>query len=100
MKKGILKNLFLTLVIAMFVVSFVSVVMSVETQETTTIKGTVININADTGKVLIKNESGDVLALTAGSEINLATYNESDKVIIAATFDGIIKSINKMDQPG
>ncbi len=106
MKKGIFKNLFLTLVVAMFVVSFASVVMSVETQESTTIKesvttikGTVISINTDTGKVLIKSESGDVLTLTAGSNIDLAMYNESDEVTVLTTYDGVIKTINKMNQP-
>ncbi len=99
MKKGIFKNLLLTLVVTMFVVSFASVVMSAETQETSTINGTVININADTGKVLIKSESGDVLTLTAESEIDLTTYKESDTVIIETTYDGVIKSINKIDQP-
>ncbi len=99
MKKGIFKNLFLTLVVAMFVASFASVVMSVETQESTTIKGTVVSINTDTGKVLVKSESGDVLTLTAGSNIDLAMYNESDEVTVLTTYDGVIKTINKMNQP-
>ena len=99
MKKGLLKNLLLMLVVAMFVVSFTGVVISEETEKTTTIEGTIININADTGKVIIERESGFVLTLTAGSKIDLATFNESDKVIIVTTYDGIIKSISKMDQP-
>ncbi|MCK4487388.1 MAG: hypothetical protein KAU38_11580 [Desulfobacterales bacterium] len=83
------------LVIALFVISFAGVAVSQEAQETMVLKGTIISISADTGKVGVQDESGKVMSLTAGSDINLETLSGGDRVSIEYSSDGVIKSITK-----
>ena len=64
------------LVIALFVISFAGVAVSQEAQETMVLKGTIISINADTGKVGVQDESGNIMTLTAGSDTDLKTLAE------------------------
>jgi ABC-type Fe3+-hydroxamate transport system substrate-binding protein len=82
------------LVIVLFMVSFAGVAVSSETpQGTMMIKGTIVDINVGSGEVTVKDETGKAVTLTAGSGIELATFNGGDKVIIEYSGDGDIKSI-------
>jgi hypothetical protein len=100
MEKAMLKKLVSILVIALFVISFAHVAVSMgkqEAQETMTIKGTIISISADTGKVGVLDESGKGYSLTAGSDIDLETFSKGDKVTIKCSSEGVIKSITKQE---
>jgi hypothetical protein len=98
MKKTNLKQLVSLLVMIMFVVSFAAVAISqMGTEEIMTINGQITSINADTGKVVTKSESGQMITLTAGSGIDLKTFSVGDKVKVECDNKGIIKSITKKD---
>ena len=84
------------LIIVLFVISFAGLAVSSETpQETVTIKGTIVEISVGSGKVTVKNETGKIVTLSAGSGIELATFSGGDQVIIEYSGDGDIKSITK-----
>ena len=91
------------LVIALFAISFAGVAVSQEAQETISreaqetmvLKGTIISINADTGKVGVQDESGNIMTLTAGSDTDLKTLSGGDRVSVEYSSDGYIKSITK-----
>ncbi|MCK4485859.1 MAG: hypothetical protein KAU38_03750 [Desulfobacterales bacterium] len=85
------------LVIALFVISFAGVAVSQEAQETMVLKGTIISINADTGKVGVQDESGNIMTLTAGSDTDLKTLSGGDRVSVEYSSDGVIKSITKQE---
>ncbi len=85
------------LVIALFVISFAGAAVSQEAQETMTLKGTVISISADTGKVGVQDESGNMTTLSAGSDTDLKTLSEGDRVSIEYSSDGVMKSITEQE---
>jgi hypothetical protein len=88
------------LVIALFVISFAGVAVSQEAQETMVLKGTIISINADTGKVGVQDESGNIMTLIAGSDTDLKTLSGGDRVSVEYSSDGYIKSITKHTKQG
>ncbi len=92
------------LVIALFVISFAGAAVSQEAQETMTLKqetmtlkGTIISISADTGKVGVQDESGNMITLSAGSDTDLKTLSEGDRVNIEYSSDGVMKSITEQE---
>jgi len=85
------------LVIALFVISFAGAAVSQEAQETMTLKGTIISIRADTGKVGVQDESGNMMTLSAGSDTDLKTLSGGDRVSIEYSSDGVIKSITEQE---
>ncbi len=84
-------------VIALFVISFASVAVSQEAQETMIVKGTIISVNADIGKIGLQDEHGNIMTLTAGSEIDLKTLSKGDRVSVEHSGDWVIKSIIKQE---
>ena len=92
-----IRKLVSMLVIALFVISFAGVAVSQEAQETMVLKGTIISINADTGKVGVQDESGNIMTLTAGSDTDLKTLSGGDRVSVEYSSDGVIKSITKQE---
>ncbi len=85
------------LVIALFVISFAGAAVSQEAQETMTLKGTIISISADTGKVGVQDESGNMMTLSAGSDTDLKTLSGGDRVSIEYSSDGVIQSITEQE---
>ena len=92
-----IKKLVPMLVIALFVISFAGVAVSEEAHETMTLKGTVISINADTGKVGVQDASGNMMTLTAGSDTDLKTLSKGDRVSVEYSTDGVIKAIAEQE---
>jgi len=92
-KKIISRKLVSVLVVALFMLSFAGAAVSQKSQGTIT--GTIIAIDADTGKVSVQDESGKIYALTAGSDVDLKTFSQGDKVNIDYSGDGVIRSITK-----
>jgi len=85
------------LVIALFAISFAGAAVSQEAQETMTLKGTIISIGADTGKVGVQDESGKMMTLTADSNTDLKALSGGDRVSVEYSSDGVIKSITEQE---
>ena len=83
------------MVIAMLVISFASIAVSQEAQETMIVKGIIISVNTDIAKVGLQDENGNIMTLTAGSEIDLKTLSKGDQVSVEHSSDWVIKSITK-----
>jgi hypothetical protein len=95
MKKAMLKSVLLVGAV-MFLVSFVSVaVASEEAEVTRIINGSIVGISADTGQIEVKDESGQVVNLKAGSEIDLGSFSKGEVVTIQASDKGIITNMSK-----
>ncbi|HIH97417.1 MAG TPA: hypothetical protein HA346_00125 [Thermoplasmata archaeon] len=90
-----MKKMVQILIIAMFMVSFTGAAFSAEKQNAIT--GTIIVIEIETGKVSVLDENNKTHSLiTAGSDINLGTFSQGDKVIVECDDGGVIKSISKV----
>jgi len=64
-------------------------------EPTVQIQGTIDQINQDTGQVGIKAASGEMIMLTASSDLDLKDFFEGDSVNVECTSDRIIQSITK-----
>lgn len=95
MKKGMLKRIISVLVIALFMVSFAGVAISKDTEEATTIKGTVVSVDAGSGAVVVKDESGKMVTLTAGSTIDVTKLSAGDTATFVYGSDMVIKAVTK-----
>lgn len=95
MKKIILKKTLTMLMVAMFVISFAAVCTSQAAEGDMTIKGKIFFINAEKGQVEIMDESGKIIVLNAGPEIDLKAFIKGDPVTIIYNKDMIIQSIVK-----
>ena len=95
MKKTALKKIVPMLIIVLFVISFGGVAVSQKAQETMIIKGTIVSIGNDTGKVAVKDEYGKIVTLAAGSEIDLEDFKVGYQVIIKCDSDWVIRSITR-----
>jgi P pilus assembly chaperone PapD len=95
MKKVIIsRKLVSVMLVALFMLSFAGAAVSQESQGTIT--GTIIAIDADTGKVSVQDESGKQYTLTVGSDVDLETFSSGDKVKIDYSTGGVvITSITK-----
>ncbi len=98
MKRTMLKKCILLMGAVLFMISFASVpVSSQDIEATKTIKGSILAIQADTGMVEVKYESGERMSLKAGSDINLEAFGEGQHVTIECSDEGIITNMNKLD---
>jgi len=95
MKKGMLKKIVSVMVIALFMVSFAGVALSDDTEKTATIKGTVVSIDAGSSAVVVKDESGKMVTLTAGSTSDSTKLNAGDTATFVYGADMVIKSFTK-----
>ena len=95
MERIAVKKALAIFVLALFVIPICTVVPSHAAEETITIKGTIVSLSVDTGKVLVKDKPGNIVTLTASKGINLKGFKTGDQVIIQASEDGFIKSITK-----
>ncbi len=94
-RKKMIRKTSAIMVIALLVISFVSIAISQEAQETMIVKGTIISVNVDIGKVGLQDEHGNIMTLTAGPEIDLKTLSKGDRVSVEHSSDWVIKSITK-----
>ncbi len=88
------------LIIALFMISFAGMAVSQdvqEVQEAMILKGTIVSTNADVGKVMVQDESGKTMTLTAGPDTDLKTLSDGDRVSVEYSSDGVIKSISKQE---
>ncbi len=98
MKRTILKKGIFLIGAVLFAISFASApVSSQDIEATKTIKGSILAIQADTGMVELKDESGETMSLRAGSDINLEAFSEGQHVTIECSDEGIIRNMNKVD---
>ena len=100
MKKTMFKKAIFLMGAVLFLISFAG--MSVASEdvvvvETQTIKGSIVAVQAATGIVELKNESGETMSLKAGPDINLETFIEGQAVIIECNNEGIITSITTVE---
>jgi len=91
MIRKIVSMLFITL----FVISFASVAVSQEAQETMVVTGIIISINVEIGKVGLQDENGNIMTLSAASDTDLKTLSEGDRVSVEYNSDWVINSISK-----
>ena len=97
-KKLISRKLVSVLVVALFVLSFAGAAVSQEAKgkEVKEVAGTISVIRPDIGKVAVmEKESGMIVTLTAGSDVNLKDFSVGDQVVVEYTPDMVIKSITK-----
>lgn len=83
------------LVIALFMVSFAGMAISKDTEDAATIKGTIVSIDAASGAVVVKDESGKMVTLTAGSAIDVTKLSVGDTATFVCNADMVIKSVTK-----
>ena len=90
-----LKKSLLMVVMALFVCSFITVA-AVSADETQKITGTVDSFNPVTNELTIKDDTGDVKKLMAGTNIemkNLKKLKKGDAINMEADRKGIIKTL-------
>ncbi|MDO9566873.1 MAG: hypothetical protein Q7J15_09055 [Candidatus Desulfaltia sp.] len=97
MKQLTSRKLVSVLVVALFMLSFAGTAVSQESQGTEVIKvaGTISMMMPDIGKIAVQNESGELVTLTAGSDVDLKDFSVGDQVVVEYTPDGVIRSITK-----
>ncbi|MDD5722721.1 MAG: hypothetical protein PHY29_03155 [Syntrophales bacterium] len=91
-------KVFFMLVVALFMLSFTGTAVSGETGETELVikvAGTLVDVNLDDGKVVIREVAGKTTALAAESGEALSGFDVGDHVVIEYTSDMMIKSITK-----
>jgi|GEM_PF-821596 len=93
MKKRAFGRLITIFFAVIVVISLAGLAISKTPQETMTIKGKIVSISADTGKIEVVDESGKTITLNAGSGIDLKECNAGDQANIEYSSDGVIKSI-------
>ncbi|MCD4763945.1 MAG: hypothetical protein K8R28_08000 [Desulfobacterales bacterium] len=121
MKKLTSRKLFSMLVVALFMLSFAGIAVSQESQETEavaqesqetkavshesqkteleTMTGMISDIMPDIGQIIVvEKESGKVVTLTAGPDVDLKNFNVGDHVVVECTHDMVIISINKQTE--
>ncbi|OEU53560.1 MAG: hypothetical protein BA872_08235 [Desulfobacterales bacterium C00003060] len=98
MKKLVSKRMVAVLVVVMFAISFAGIGVCEEAQEAqvTVVMGTITTLNADTGQVMVQDESGEIQSL-AGADADLKDLNTGDLVIIECDSEKNIKSIAKQE---
>jgi hypothetical protein len=98
MKKVTSRKLVSMLVVALFMLFFAGAAVSQGSQGTEVKKmaGMISDIRLDIGKVaVVEKESGKVVTLTAGPDVDLKDFNVGDHVVVEYTHDMVIRSINK-----
>ena len=101
MKKLTSRKLVSMLVIALFTLSFAGIAVSQESQETEVKKmtGMISDIMPDIGQIIVvEKESGKVVTLTAGTNVDFKNFNVGDHVVVECTSDMVIISINKQTE--
>ena len=98
MKKLTSRKLVSVLVVALFMLSFAGAAVSQEAkgEEAKEVAGTISVIRPDIGKVaVIERESGKIVTLTAGQDVDLKDFSVGDQVVVEYTPDRVIRSITK-----
>ena len=98
MKNNVSRKLVSVLVVALFMLSFAGTAVSKEAKgkELKEVAGTISVIRPDIGKVAVmEKESGMIVTLTAGSDVNLKDFSVGDQVVVEYTPDRVIRSITK-----
>ncbi|MEA1899437.1 MAG: hypothetical protein U9N47_01525 [Thermodesulfobacteriota bacterium] len=101
MKKLTSMKLVSMLVVALFMLSFAGIAVSQESQETEVKKmtGMISDIMPDIGQIIVvEKESGNVVTLTAGPDVDLTKFNVGDHVVVECTSDMVVISINKQTE--
>ena len=111
MKKLTSRKLVSMLVIALFTLSFAGIAVSQELQETEAVSqesqetevkkmtGMISDIMPDIGQIIVvEKESGNVVTLTAGPDVDLTKFNVGDHVVVECTSDMVVISINKQTE--
>ena len=103
------------LVVALFMFSFAGIAVSQESQETEAVSqesqeteavsqesqetevkkmtGIISEIMPDIGKIIVVEESGKAVTLTAGPDVDLTNFNVGDHIVVECTHDMVIISI-------
>ena len=95
MEKIAVKKIPAIFVLTLFVISICTVMPAHAAEKTMTIKGTIVSLSVEAGKVLVKDKSGKVVTLTSPKGIDLKGFKVGDQVIVKASKDGFIKSVTK-----
>ena len=107
MKKLTSRKLVSMLVVALFMLSFAGIAVSQESQETQETQetqvekmtGMISDIMPDIGQIIVvEKESGKVVTLTAGTNVDFKNFNVGDHVVVECTSDMVIISINKQTE--
>jgi len=101
MKKLTSMKLVSMLVVALFMLFFAGIAVSQESQETEVKKmtGMISDIMPDIGQIIVvEKESGNVVTLTTGPDVDLTKFNVGDHVVVECTSDMVVISINKQTE--
>jgi len=88
------------LVVALFMFPFAGIAVSQESQETEveTMTGMISDIMPDIGQIIVVEESGKAVTLTAGPDVDIKNFNVGDHVVVECTSDMVVISINKQTE--
>lgn len=88
------------LVVALFMFPFAGIAVSQESQETEveTMTGMISDIMPDIGQIIVVEESGKAVTLTAGQDVDIKNFNVGDHVVVECTSDMVVISINKQTE--
>lgn len=95
MKKRMLKKALSILAVALFVISLAGVAISHADQETTTIKGKIISIDAENSKIELQDEAGNTVSLATSPNTDMKDCSTGDQVSVECGSDGVVTVITK-----
>ncbi|MFH2045397.1 MAG: hypothetical protein ABIK92_09660 [Pseudomonadota bacterium] len=100
MKRSLPIKLFSMFIIVLLIFTFTGTVFSKESKDNSLMKvsGIITEINSDTGKVAISDNTGKAISLAASSDVELENFKAGDNVVVEYDkLSGIVLSMIKQD---
>ncbi len=89
-----IKKAFSLLAVALFALCLVSATITRADDSIMVVKGTVISVDPNSGKVAVIDDAGKTVMLNAGPNNDLKTLQKGDKVTVEYDKKSVIQSIN------
>ena len=94
MKPLRIKKTFSLLTVALFALCLIAVTVSQAEDSVMVVKGTVISVDPNSGRVAVVDDAGKTVMLKAGPENDLKTLQKGDKVTVEYDKKSVIQSIS------
>ena len=94
MKALRMKKTFSLLTVALFALCLISVTVSQAEDSVMVVKGAVISVDPNSGRVAVVDDAGKTVMLKAGPENDLKSLQKGDKVTVEYDKKSVIQSIN------
>ncbi len=94
MKALRMKKTFSLLTVALFALCLISVTVSQAEDSVMVVKGAVISVDPNSGRVAVVDDAGKTVMLKAGPENDLKSLQKGDKVTVEYDKKSVIQSIS------